>query len=486
MRLKNEILIIVSVVLLAVPATVAGQQSGQPAGQAQNSQAGQQSQPLAPVSAEEPTQAPEGGPPASTTEDARSFGGAESYSVGPAGLSRGFFVPSIEFSEMGDSNFSLSSGHPGFETIDTLVGRIDYKKVARRYQTTVEYMGGATIYNRHSDLDTSIQQFGITESYQGRRWSLLLDNRTSYLPESSLGYGGFGFGGGLGVDLGGATGSILSNINPALNPSGAILTARGSRVYSTSVAQVQYLTGARSALTFALSFGLLHFNQGGVGGSRNGTAMLGYSHSFSARDYIGLNYAFSGFRFPGGGTSFNTHLLQAKYGHRISGRMSMEVGAGPQVNVVKSPVTGSTTNLTWSASGNLDYRARRGDLGVNYFRNATNGGGVLNGATTDNVSLAWSANLKRRWYFSLGPGYSHNRSIPLTSNSPNQNTYDTEYASASLSRMFGRYTSMFLTYTYQTQNSNTTSCLVAPCSTSLQRNLIGFGFDFHPRQISLE
>lgn len=486
MRLTNQIPILVMAALLSLPALGMAQQAGQPSVQQQSGQGGQQGQPLAPVSAEEPTQASEAGQSPSTKDDARSFAGAESYSIQSSGLLRGFFIPSFQFSEMGDSNFSVSSSHPGFETVNTLVGRIDYKKVGRRDQTTVEYFGGATIYNRHSDLDTTIQQFGITESYQGRRWSMMLDDRASYLPESPFGYGGFGFGGGLGVDLGGASGSILSNLNPVLNPNGALLTARGSRVYNTSVAQIQYLAGARSAFTVAVSFGFLHFNQGGLSGSRNGTAMLGYSHSFSARDYIGINYAFGVFRFPAGGTSFNTHMLQASYGHRISGRMSMQLGVGPQIIVIKNPVTGSSSPVSWSANTSLDYRARKGDLGVNYFRTTTNGGGLLNGATTDSVSVAWSTDFMRRWSLSLGPGYSHNKSIPQTAKGLAQSTYDSEYATVSLSRMFGRYTSMFLTYSYQTQSSNFSPCLVGGCGVSLQRNVVGFGFDFHPRQISIE
>jgi hypothetical protein len=166
----------------------------------------------------------------------------------------------------------------------------------------------------------------------------------------------------------------------------------------------------------------------------------------------------------------------------------MAVGAGPQINVVKNPVTGSTSHVAWSANSSVDYRARKGDLAVNYFRISTNGGGVLAGATTDNVSLAYSANFHRRWSISTGPGYSHNRSIAQSAiTATPTSTFDTEYASASLSRTFGRYTSMFLTYTYQTQSSNVSPCLmVGSCGTSLQRNLVGFGFDFHPRQISIE
>lgn len=486
MRLRNELLIFVSALLLGVPAAGAGQQAAPPAGQQASGQSSQQSQPLAPVSAEEPSPTAAGNEAPAATEDARSFGGAESYSVRSSGIMRGYFIPSFQFSEMGDSNFAISSGSHSFETTNTLVGRLDYKKVGRRAQTTAEYIGGAVIYNHHSELNSTIQQFGITESYQGRRWSFLLDDRATYLPESGYGYGGFGYGGALGIDLGGAAGSNLSDLNPTINPAGSLLTGRGSRVLNTSVVQVQYLAGARSSMTLAVSYGFLHFTTPGFVGSRNGTVMLGYSHSFSARDYIGLNYAYGVFKFPSNGTSFNTNILQASYGHRISGRMSMTLAGGPQINVIKNPVTGSSTPSSWTAQASMDYRARKGDMTAYYYRTTTNGGGVLNGASTDSVSMAWSTNLWHKWSGSLGPGYSHNKSLPQTTASHIQSTFDAEFVNASLGRAMGRYTSMFITYTFQTQASNTSPCLSGGCGVSLQRHVIGIGFDFHPRQISIE
>jgi len=250
--------------------------------------------------------------------------------------------------------------------------------------------------------------------------------------------------------------------------------------------QAQYLAGARSSLTLAVSYGFLHFNHAGNVGSRNGTAMFGYNHSFTARDNVGFNYSFGEFRFPGNGTSMNNHTLHLTYGRRISGRMSMNLGAGPQLIILKTAGFPDRTLTSWSAEGSVNYRARRGSLSVDAFRNTTNGGGVLPGATTERVSLAWSTNLGRRWSTSLGPGYSHNANLRPTATSSSEYTYDAEYATASLSRSLGRYTSMFLSYTFQTQSSNFSPCLAGDCGVSLQRHVIGFGFDFHPRQISLE
>ena len=283
-----------------------------------------------------------------------------------------------------------------------------------------------------------------------------------------------------------AAGSNLSNLSSTLNPLSGLLTDRGSRTLNTAVVQVQYLAGARSSLSLTVSYGLLRFNNSGFIGSRTGTSSLEYTHKLNARDYVGISYVFGVFRFPGSGTSFNTHIIQANYGRHVTGRLGLELGAGPQINVIKNPIEGSSTPLSWSAHTSLNYRARKGSLAANYYRITTNGGGILPGASTDTVSATWSTDLIRRWSFSSGPGYSHNRSLPQTAAANTQSTYNTEYMNASLSRMFGRYVSGYLTYTFQTQSSNFTPCLVGGCQVSLLRHVVGIGFDFHPRQITLD
>jgi hypothetical protein len=331
-----------------------------------------------------------------------------------------------------------------------------------------------------------MHQFGITQSYEGRRWSFLLHDRASYLPEASFGYGGFGWTGGLGLDLGGALGSNLSSLNSHFSPTGSLLAGRGSRIANTVATQIQYLAGPHSAITLAGSYGLLHFREPGFTDSRNSFFLAGYNRTLTARDSFGINYGLGLFHFQSSVPTFQTHLLQLSYGHRISGRMAMELTGGPQVAVFKRPTAGSTTPVSWSASTSLNYRVRRGDVALSYNRYTSNGGGVLSGATTDRVGVAWGLRLTRGWSGSLGPGYSHNRSLPQTTSGNSERTFDTVYAGASLSRRLGPYMTMFFTYNFQTQRSENIPCLTGDCATSLLRHLIGFGFNWHPREIMID
>ena len=443
-------------------------------------------QPAAPVSSEGTAQVPEEGQARQTTPDSRSFSGAEEFTSGGRGPLRSYFFPSFQVSEMADSNSPFTSGARKFVSVDTLIGRLAMQKVGKHSQLTADYVGGGQIYNHHSELNATIHQFGITESYQGRRWGFLLDDRATYLPEAAFGYGGFGWMGALGPSLGGARGSNLTNLSPAFNPNAGVLTGRGSRISNAAVAQIQYAAGPRSSITVSGSYGLLHFRTPGFIDSRNAFFLVAYSRSLTSRDYFGINYGFGLFRFPQAGRSFKTNLLELSYGHRLTGRLAMEVGGGPQLNLFNNPVTGSATTPLWTAHSSLDYRFNRGMVTLSYYRYTANGDGLLTGANTDFVRLAWSRQLTRNWSGSLNPGYAHSRSLPQTTSGGNDYAYDSLYAGASLSRKLGRYTTMFFTYNFQAQRSKIAPCLAGNCETSLPRHLLGFGFDWHPRQITTD
>ena len=456
--------------------------------QAQEQKGGgdQRVQPSAPVSPNETEQVPEEGQAQQTSPDSRSFSGAEEFTAGTRERLRSYFFPSLEVSEMADSNSPLTSESHEFETMESLTARLTLQKATKHSQLAVDYVGGEQIYNQDSQLDTTIHQLGVTQSYQGRRWGFLLDDRASYLPEAAFGYGGFGWMGALGPSLGGAFGSILANLNPAFDPNAGLFTGRGSRISNATVAQVQYAAGPRSSITVSGSYGFLHFQTPGFIDSKNAFFLVAYSRTLTPRDYFGINYGFGIFQYPQGGESFQTNLLELSYGHRITGRLAVEVGGGPQLNVFKSPLTGSSTAPLWTAHCSLDYRVHKGAVALSYDRYTANGGGLLTGADTHLVQLAWTIQLTRNWSGSLEPSYSHSRSLSQTTSGENDYTYNSAYVGASLSRGLGRYTTMFITYNLQSQGSTTAPCLAGNCGTSLPRHMVGIGFDWHPRQITTD
>ncbi len=481
MRLRNAMLI--SLVLFVVPVLPAWAQDQGTPGQA--GQTGTSQAPTSGVSGQETQPVEENQTPAETP-DSRSFQSTEEFSPGHVSAMRSYFLPSLSISEMMDTNYGVGPGHGQFETTSTVVGRLTFGKFTKHTNISADYYGGEAIYTHRGIPNSTMHQFGITGSYTGRRWSFTLDDRATYLPEAGFGYGGFGFSGGLGMSLGGASGSNLGDVSSVFNPTGALLTGRGNRILNTSVAQAQYAFSARSSISMAGSYSILHFRSPGFTNSTSQTFFTGYSHALNARDYIGINYGFSRYQLQSSVPAFRTQFFQFSYGHRISGRLAMQLGGGPLIQQFTSPISGPATQTSWMATSSLQARARRAGLGLSYSHFTTAGGGVLSGATTDTVRANLGLPLSRKWQFSVGPGLAHNRSLPQTTVGTVKSTYNSFYGNASLSRSLGRYTSVFLTYNYQAQRSSTTPCLSTNCEAFIGRHMVGFGFDFHPKQLTFD
>ncbi len=475
MRLGDYISAFLLACALSAPATWAQQQTG--AGESQ----GKPVPPVAPQGAAEG--AAEAANPASPA-GAVSLSGPGEFTPGSVHASANYFLPSFQIFEMGDSNFEQRTGPQKFETVNTAVGRLAVQRAGKHSRITADYLGGATTFNHHSEFNATMHELGITQIYQGRRWTWLFDDRASYLPESSFGYGGFGWLGSLGSYLGGGMGSNLANQNPLYSSNQWLFSGRGSRIANTATAQVQLATGRHSAFSLGGSYGLLDFRSAGGIDSRNALFTAGYSRAITPRDTLGLSYGFNTLRFLHIGRSFRVHLLEMDYGHRITGKLAVQAGGGAQVSLFNNPFAGSDTSPSWIAHGAVNYNSTKNGFSLSYARYVTNGGGVLIGAYTQAVQFGWSRQLTRHLSGSLGPGFARNTNFAQTTASKGEYTYDSVYAMASLSRSLGRNTTMFLTYNWQNQRAQASACSTANCRTSLLRHLVTFGFDWHRRQLT--
>jgi hypothetical protein len=466
------------IVTLVLALSFAGAASGQEAGSA-----GQEGQTGVAAPAGTGQQGTQESQSPAASADSRSFLSTEQFSPGRVGQMRSYILPSLMITGRADSNDAVGPGRQKFETYTGIVGRLTLGKIGKHSNISMDYLGGAQVYTHQSNLNGTVHQFGITGTYEGKRWGYEFDDRASYLPESSFGFGGFGYTGGLGLSLGGAVGSNLQNLSAVLDPTSGLITGRGARIMNTTAMQVQYAISPRSSISVAGSYSLLHFRTPGFFDNKSSTAFVSYSHMLSARDYIGLSYGVTLFKIQSSVPAFQSHVFQVSYGHKISGRLAMQVGGGPLLNKFTSPLTGPTTPLSWTASGSVQYRAGRGGLALSYIHYTTAGGGVLAGAATDRVYGAWSVRLTRKWSGSFGPGFSHNRNLAQYSLTNTRSTYDSFYGSASLSRSLGRHSTIFFNYEYTGERSDLTPCLAGNCGRSFLRHEIGFGFDFHPRQL---
>jgi hypothetical protein len=425
---------------------------------------------------EEPTNAP--------VPDTRPLTGAEEIGVGLQRASRNYFVPALQVYAYGDSNRTiLTSGQRGTELTGSVVGRLAFQHVGRTSQSILDYMGGGLFYARDSDLNATIHQIGITQAFTGRRWSLQLSDRASYLPESSFGFGGFGS---LAGGLSGGFGSGLGNLGPAFSADQTIVTGRGYRINNTTIAQVQYLTSRRASLTATAAYGLLRFEESGAIDSDHRIFAVGYNYELTRRDTLGVTYGVSMFRFRGSDLAFDDHFVQLVYGRRITGRMAFELGAGPQLDIFKNSLAGSSHRFFWNLHSSLSYQWRRSNLGLSYGRYTSSGSGLLYGAQTDRLSFSVGHRFTRNWSGSFSPGYSHNSRLQQTTGPSTSVDFNSYYVRFGLRRALGQYADASVNYTFQGQTTDIASPLGIMANNSLVRHTFGLAFSWHGRQLGMD
>jgi hypothetical protein len=290
---------------------------------------------------------------------------------------------------------------------------------------------------------------------------------------------------------------------------------------NVSLAEISENLTPRSAVTVTGGYTFTHFygtdevSGDSFIGSSQVSAQAGYNRLLTPHTQLAAAYGYQGFDFNVAGTAFHTHVIQGMYGHRISGRMDLLLGAGPQFTTINSPCTPSDipdphctvsqNELTGSvprskigvaAQARLRYRLRRDFLDLRYRRVQTSGGGLFAGAQTDLVRFGVEHPLSRIWSLSVDLGYAHNdRLQPCTTQQVLDNacpandaaTYNHGFAGAALHRHFGREFHGYVSYQFNVLAFDHSYCTSGtPCDRISNRQVVTFGLDWTPRPIRLD
>ncbi len=421
--------------------------------------------------------------------DRQPLSGAEKYSVGLNGRGRSYFLPTFQILQSADTNptNTNTSGFSNINAVTTFNGNLSLRRLSGRSQFMADYSGGGMIYDRNFGLNSSYHQVGISEQVDGRRWSLLLGDNFSYIPDSGYGFGG-GFGG-FGVPLAFGPGSNLGstnsmfNLNPGIVPSQSILTGRARRFDNGVIGQVDYRASARSTVTFSGSFGLLHFLDSGYFNSKSYGFRAGYDYNLTAKDTISVMYGVNFFRYDAVANNFFGQSVQVAYGRKLTSRMAFQISGGPQIN--RNRFSGSgTTHFNWNLGSSLQYAFPNWNLNLSYNHYTSLGAGVFLGAYSDEVRGSASRRLSRQWSGSVDVAYAHNRATPMTTSLSTFPGFQTLSAGGSLSRPLGHYS--FLSFNYSAQRQTNGSCVSGACAPTFLRHVFGVGFSFNFRPIALD
>jgi hypothetical protein len=479
----------------------------------------------APQSASQPVAAyGQDNAPPSVTENPP-LSGLDLPSLEPQAAPLSYLQPGATFSESIGSNTTGTLGGGGVSSITRGVGSITLRRLWSNYDLAMDYIGGVAYYAQNGQGFESLQQLDLDQKITWKRGELSLRDSFSYLPEGNFG-GGYGSTGSQGIASLGNTafggfwgGASLGNIGLA------------PLILNVSLADISESLSPKSTVTVAGGYAFTHYygtNATGntfIGGSQV-SAQVGYDRLLTPKTQIALEYGYQGFDFSVQGTAFHSHVIQGVYGHRITGRLDLLAGAGPQITFVDTqtascsltivdpfycqifggtlvPTTQKSTNLGVAAQARLRYKFTKATVYLDFKRFDTSGSGFFAGAQSNILNLGGERPLSRVWDAFVNIGYATNARLqplsqvqliqcgnPQTSQTAcpanNAGSYNYGYAGAGVHRAFGREWHGYFSYQFNRLAFADSFCGTGPCNRISNQSLVTFGLDWTPRPIRID
>ncbi len=401
--------------------------------------------------------------------------------------SRSFIAPALQLSETADTNSGNELNTTRLESVTRFLGALDLQKFWSKTDFLAEYLGGGALYSR----DLNVRQMHALGTEMVTRWrtgQITLRDAFSYLPEGSFSFGTYGGTPGLGIaygSMGLAGGNGLAGMsNNQLGSVGLI-----PRISNTAVADAVQALTPRTALTVAGAFSNAHFfNSTQLVNSDQTTIQGGFSHLLSRHDQVGGIYGYQLFRFPQiTGGQIQNHIVNLRWSHTITGRLSLIAGAGPQYTIIQENVPFPSEQKQWSANGRvqLRYKMPRSSIVASYEKYTSSGSGFFLGASSQVARLGFKRNIGRTMDLYTDLGYSHNKRLGIALLGPAATSYDEGFAGAVVRKHFGRVYDFFVAYRFGEVGFDNTDQLcviqgVGACGNISERHTGTIGVEWHP------
>jgi hypothetical protein len=412
--------------------------------------------------------------------DTRPLTGVQNPTLGSPELRHSYWVPGFEYSNIATSTALNQSTASGWNSTSFVAGEVSLLQTWSHSQLSVNYSGGGYFSTDTSQGNGYFHVFGLVQTFEWKRWQLMLLDDSFYLPEAA-----FGFGVGIDISVPGVGSGLSGGLPGTQNnyqPNQSIFTSLGTRYSNSFTTQAVYALSPRASIDVAGSYGILRFLKAGNIDSNDTIFNVGYNYALSSRDTIGVLYRFTAFRYPGNQEALNDHVVQAAYSHKITGRLAVQLFGGPEISTSRALVGSSVSG---SGGATLTYASGSNNLSLIYTHRLSEGSGVQFGSSTDQVQTELDRELSRHWKGNLSFGYARNGSLGNSGVSQNSGTFNSYYIGGGLSRALGRDSKFSLAYATLIQTSNHAVCAAGTCSTSFTQHQIAAGFNWHTRPFVL-
>jgi hypothetical protein len=413
--------------------------------------------------------------------------------------SRSFIAPAFQVSESADTNGrDVLGGGGGLDSVTRVLGAFGLQKFWPKSDLFAEYLGGGAFYANPYDAE-QLHSAGVEAVTRWRTGQATIRDSFSYLPDGSF---QIGFGGLPGLGL--TTGTFGTGGIPGVHFFGSGDLGAGAtnipRLANTGILDIVQAISPVSALTVAGGFSNAHFfdsttellngkNVPVLENSDELTIEGGYSHLINRHDQIGLVYAFQDFQFPAStGGQIYINIVNVRYSHTISNRLSFVGGVGPQYTDLQ--VGGYFKHWSVSARAQLRYKLGHGSLGLTYEKFTSSGSGLFGGANVQEARATYTRPVGRTWDLYADLGYSHNVQIQPNP-TINATGFDNGSAGFIMRKHLNRSFDFFATYRFGElaleTSTNAGSCIPGQgCGRLSQRQVGAIGMEWHPRPTRIE
>jgi hypothetical protein len=423
----------------------------------------------------------------------------------PHAAPESFLLLGAHVSESADSNLGNELGGSSVGSVTRGLGSLTLQRLWKRYDVALDYVGGVANYT-YADIGLKqLQQLDVDNRINWKRGQLAIRDAFSYLPEGNFGGSSYGGIGGLQSGLVGA-GAFGGQTTTFLNGNVVSLGITPRLTNAGLVDVVQYLS-PKSVITAAGGYGLVHFlgntlSEAGENisflGSRQYVSQVAYVRILNAKNQAAISYGYEAFNFVDVNEQIHANVIQAMYGHRVSGRMDFLISAGPQFihdslveelfGFLQVPLQANHIGLAGLLS--FRYQFPKTSLRLTLRRFETSGSGVFAGAETSTAQFSATRPLSRVWDAFVDLGYVKNSRLEYATAAVNANSFSYGYGGIGVHRYFGRSLRAYASYQYNELGFDSTCPIPgtsgAACSHLSQRQVGTVGLDWTFRPIRLD
>ncbi len=318
------------------------------------------------------------------------------------------------------------------------------------------------------------------------RWrtgQMTLRDGFSYLPDGSF----------YALSAGGLPGYGIATAGLGLGLPGIYHLVEGTigtvpRLSNQAVVDAVQAISPRSAITVVGAYSNSHFfhNTDNLLNGDETTIETGYSHLLNRHDQLALVEAFQIFRFPdiAGGEIYN-NVVNVRWSHTISGRMSFVGGVGPQY----TDLLYGTSSKSWSAAGRavLKYRLRHTSLMASYEKFTSQGSSFFAGADTQVAQMSATRPIGRTYELFIQGSASHNKRLQAVGvPGVGATSYNEGSIAMILRKHLGRSFDVIGAYRFADVEFNVPVTLGGTTGRINQRQVGTVALEWHPKAIRIE